>query len=166
MPRPLAMDPTSWDHEAGCYSCHESEIADTDLPPRQRVWRTAHWRVVHAYDTSIPGWLIVIPVRHLTSLAELEPAEAGELGPLLAGLTRALTEEVGCSKTYVLLLAEAEGFSHVHFHVVPRMADHPTELRGPKIFGALGVPPGQAVAVAETDRLATAIAARLLLAPG
>jgi diadenosine tetraphosphate (Ap4A) HIT family hydrolase len=161
MPPPGIPDLATWDHRAGCYSCHEAAAADADLPPRQRVWRSAHWRVVHAYDTSIPGWLIVIPIRHLTNLAELEPAEAAELGPLLAELSRALVDEVGCLKTYVLLLAEAEGFSHIHFHVVPRMPDQPAELRGPRIFGALGVPPEQAVPATRADRLATAIATRV-----
>lgn len=161
MPGQVSMNPSTWDHANGCYSCHEVAIADADLLPRQRVWRTPHWPVVHAFDTSIRGWLILIPNRHVTGLAELEPAEAAELGPLLAELSRALIEEVGCAKTYVLLLAEAEGFSHVHVHVVPRMPDQPPELRGTRIFGALGVPKGQAVAAAETDRLAAAIAARL-----
>jgi diadenosine tetraphosphate (Ap4A) HIT family hydrolase len=62
-------------------------------------------------------------------------------------------------------LAEAEGFSHVHFHVVPRMPDQPIELRGPRIFSALGVPPEQAVTADGTDRLAAAIASRLAARP-
>ena len=112
-----------------CYSCREA--ADADLSPRQRLLRTAHWRVVHAFDTALPGWLIVVPIRHLTGLAELDAAEAAELGPLLAALSRALVDLVGCTKTYVLLLAEAEGFSHLHFHVVPRMPDQPPESTHP-----------------------------------
>jgi diadenosine tetraphosphate (Ap4A) HIT family hydrolase len=35
--------------------------------------------------------------------------------------------------------AEAEGHNHVHFHVVPRMADQPEEFRSIKIFKLLGV---------------------------
>ena len=46
---------------------------------------------------------------------------------------------VGCEKTYVALFAEAEGFSHVHFHVVPRMADLDPSLHGPRVFQLLGV---------------------------
>jgi diadenosine tetraphosphate (Ap4A) HIT family hydrolase len=166
MPGQVDLNPATWNHANGCYSCHEFATADADLPPRQLVWRTAHWRVVHASGTSIAGWLILIPNRHITGLAELEPAEAAELGPLLAELSRALVEEVRCVKTYVLLLAEAEGFSHVHFHVVPRMPDQPPELRGPRIFGGLDVPPQQRVSDQELDRLAGALAARLAAADG
>ena len=64
-------------------------------------------------------------------------------------------------KTYVIQLAEAEGFSHVHFHVVPRMADQPDELRGPRIFAMLGVPPEQCVSETEMHRLGAALRAQL-----
>jgi diadenosine tetraphosphate (Ap4A) HIT family hydrolase len=148
-------------HDPGCYSCRENALPDADLPPRLRVLRTAHWRVVHAFNSALPGWLVVVPTRHVLCLAELEAAEAGELGPLLTDLSRALVEVVGCAKTYVMLLAEAEGFAHVHFHVVPRMHDQPAELRGPRIFGALGVRPEQRVPDTEADRLSQAISARL-----
>ena len=33
--------------------------------------------------------------------------------------------------------AESEGFEHVHVHVVPRLADWPSEFKGPKVFAAL-----------------------------
>jgi diadenosine tetraphosphate (Ap4A) HIT family hydrolase len=39
---------------------------------------------------------------------------------------------------YVALFAEAEGFEHVHFHVVPRSPDMDPGLRGPRLFGHLG----------------------------
>jgi diadenosine tetraphosphate (Ap4A) HIT family hydrolase len=58
----------------------------------------------------------------------------------------------GCRKTYVLLLAEKEGFGHVHFHVVPRAADLPEEFRGPRVFGLLGVPVHDQVPEEEQDR--------------
>ncbi|MEV0354048.1 hypothetical protein AB0H88_50615 [Nonomuraea sp. NPDC050680] len=42
-----------------------------------------------------------------------------------------------CEKTYVMQFAELEGFNHVHFHTVPRMADLSADLRGPKILGLM-----------------------------
>ncbi len=145
--------------EPDCYSCTREEAADQ--PPHERVVVTDHWRVAHAFDTSLPGWLVVLPRRHLLSLSELTPAAAAELGPLLSGLTTALEQVTGCAKTYVLLLAEAEGFAHLHLHVVPRMPDQPTEERGPRIFARLGRPEPERVPVAERDRLAAALAAAL-----
>jgi diadenosine tetraphosphate (Ap4A) HIT family hydrolase len=69
----------------------------------------------------------------------------------------------GCAKTYVVQFAEQAEHPHVHFHVIPRLADQPAERRGPGVFGYLGV--------AETERVGeermNAIAAevRRLLAP-
>jgi diadenosine tetraphosphate (Ap4A) HIT family hydrolase len=98
----------------------------------------ARWRVAHAFATALPGWLVVVPRRHVTALDELTPEEAAELGPVLRSVTAALRTVVGCDKTYVALFAEAEGFAHVHFHVIPRHADLPDDLRGPRVFGLLG----------------------------
>jgi diadenosine tetraphosphate (Ap4A) HIT family hydrolase len=128
------------------------------LPVRERIVQTEHWRVAHAFNTGLPGWLVLVPTVHITALTELSDAAAAELGPMLQRLSKALQSVVGCVKTYVILLAEAEGFSHVHFHVVPRMADQPDELRGPRIFQMLGLPPDQCVSEAEMDRIGAAIA--------
>ena len=73
------------------------------------------------------------PAWHVIALDELSPAEAAALGPVLRAVTSALREVTGCAKTYVALFAEAEGFGHVHFHVVPRHADLDPQLRGPRI---------------------------------
>jgi diadenosine tetraphosphate (Ap4A) HIT family hydrolase len=136
----------------GCYSC--SLELDDELPSRQRVVVTDRWRAAHAFNTSLPGWLVVVPRRHVLSPAELEPDESAELGPLLAGLTRALQQTTGCLKTYVMLYAEAEGFEHLHFHVVPRMPEQPADERGPRIFARLDTPEAEQVPVDDADRLA------------
>jgi diadenosine tetraphosphate (Ap4A) HIT family hydrolase len=49
----------------------------------------------------------------------------------------ALKEVTGWVKTYVMLFAEADGFAHLHVHVVPRMSDQPLDRRGPDVFGYL-----------------------------
>ena len=33
-----------------------------------------------------------------------------------------------------MLFAEAEGFGHLHVHVVPRMPDFESEALGPRVF--------------------------------
>jgi diadenosine tetraphosphate (Ap4A) HIT family hydrolase len=118
------------------------------------VWVDEHWRVAHSLDAALPGWLVAIPRRHVEALDELGHEEVASLGPLLRDASAALRAVVGCVKTYVMLLAEKEGFGHVHFHVVPRMADQPDELRGPRIFGYLGRPEGEWVTEDERDALA------------
>ncbi len=52
----------------------------------------------------------------------------------------ALKEVTGCIKTYVIQFAEKAEHPHVHFHIIPRMADQPEERTGTLIFGYLGVP--------------------------
>lgn len=142
-----------------CISCINN--APTELPPREKVYAGARWRVAHAFGTSLPGWLVLIPRRHVTALDELTAEEAADLGPLLAALTAALREVLGCSKTYVALFAEAEGFEHVHFHVVPRQPDLDPALRGPRVFGLLGGDPAGHVPDEAMDDVAAAVAEAL-----
>jgi diadenosine tetraphosphate (Ap4A) HIT family hydrolase len=118
---------------ADCYPCAREDEAGS-LPPREAVAGDDHWRVAHALGCALEGWLVLVPRRHVTSVGELTDAEAQSLGSWQVRLSRALHRVVGCQKTYIAQFAEAEGFSHVHFHVVPRPPDLPPELRGPGIF--------------------------------
>ena len=73
------------------------------------------------------------------ALHELDADEFAELSQILRGLTVSLHQETGCVKEYVSCFSEAEGFAHIHVHVVPRAPDMPPDLRGPRVFGLLGV---------------------------
>lgn len=59
----------------------------------------------------LPGWLVLLPRRHVVALDEMATDAAAELGPLLRAANSALREVLGCQKTYVALFAEAEGFA-------------------------------------------------------
>lgn len=120
----------------GCYAC--DQLAASHPPPREAIVHTEHWRVAHAFNSALLGWLIVLPTRHLTSYAELSTSAADELGGLLRHLAIGLESLTGCVKTYQMQLSEAEGFAHLHVHLVPRMADQPDDRRGPDVFGYLG----------------------------
>jgi diadenosine tetraphosphate (Ap4A) HIT family hydrolase len=146
--------------EPQCYSCRQNAILDT-LPPRERVASDALWRVAHAFDAALPGWLVLLPRRHVTTVAELTDAEALALGPWQVRLSRALQDVTGCEKTYVAQFAEAAGFSHVHFHIVPRAPGLPPELRGPRVFGLLGAAASERVSDQGMDEIAAALAGRL-----
>jgi diadenosine tetraphosphate (Ap4A) HIT family hydrolase len=91
------------------------------------IYRTDFWDVVHSYNTSLPGWLVLIARRHIEAIAELTAPEAVELGLLIQRVSHALQVTTGCVKTYVCQFAEAAEQPHVHFHIVPRMADQPRE---------------------------------------
>ena len=99
----------------------------------------------------------MLPRRHVTALDQLTAEEAADLGPLLCALTAALREVLGCPKTYVALFAEAEGFAHVHFHVLPRQPDLAPELRGPRVFGLLGGDPASHLPAQVMDEVAISV---------
>src|SRR4051812_12353714 len=101
------------------------------LPPREVVAAAEYWRVAHAFDSALPGWLVLVPRRHVTAIADLSDEEAAGLGLWQLKLSRALRAVTGCVKSYVMQFAEQEGFAHVHFHLIPRLADLPGDRRGP-----------------------------------
>ncbi|GAB2707803.1 HIT family protein [Kitasatospora kifunensis] len=124
---------------AACYSCSQTALLP-DLPPRESVAVDENWRVAHAFGTGLLGWLVLVPRRHVTTIAELTAQEAAALGGWQVRLSQALTEVTGCSKTYLAQFSEAPGFSHLHFHLVPRPAELDPQLRGPGVFALLGNP--------------------------
>ncbi|MCG5215442.1 HIT family protein [Streptosporangium sp. KLBMP 9127] len=137
----------------GCYTCDQEAQFDA-LPPRERIAADDCWRVAHAINTALPGWLVLLPRRHVTTVADLTYAEASALGLWQVRLSRALHKVTGCVKTYVVQFAELEGFSHVHFHIVPRMPDLPRELRGPDVFGLMGRTATDSVPADQMDEIA------------
>ncbi|GAA1669244.1 HIT family protein [Fodinicola feengrottensis] len=143
-----------------CYTCAQ-EAGLATAPPRERIAYDDHWRVAHVITSSLPGWLVLLPRRHVTTVAELTDDEAAALGSWQVRVSRALHAELGCSKTYVVQFAEAAGFSHVHFHLVPRLPDLPSTQVGPKIFARLGVAPDLQVSEADMDALAAGLSRRL-----
>jgi diadenosine tetraphosphate (Ap4A) HIT family hydrolase len=147
---------------APCRSCER--LVMPSPPPRDRIAVTDGWTIAHAFDANLEGWLVVLPTRHVEALDELTVAEADELGGLLRASTEALRSVCGCSKTYVLLLAEAEGFPHVHFHVVPRSSDLDEQFRGARIFGLLANPSMPLVSDERKDELALLVRAHLVAA--
>jgi diadenosine tetraphosphate (Ap4A) HIT family hydrolase len=143
-----------------CYTCVQ-EAAGASAPLWERIAADEHWRVVHAFDAAVPGWLVLVPRRHVTAVADLTDAEAAALGNWQVRLSRALARVLGCQKTYVAQFAEEEGFAHVHFHVVPRPPDLARDLRGPRIFQLLGAAGDARVDEDEMTRLAAELAAEL-----
>ncbi|WP_020578226.1 HIT family protein [Actinopolymorpha alba] len=143
----------------GCHSCDQEANFD-GLPPRELIASDEHWRVVHAFNSGLLGWLVLTTRRHVMELAELNDAEVATLGAWQVRLARALGEEFGTSKTYVAEFGEVSGF-HLHFHVVPRLGDLDDAMRGPGIFSFLGVSDDEQVSAEARDDLAKRLAARL-----
>ena len=118
-----------------CKTCELVARRDAgDAPFWDNILRTGNWDLVHNYSTTLPGWLVLVTRRHIAALDEMSEAEAVELGPLIQKTSAALKSAVGCEKTYAIQFAEKAEHPHVHFHIVPRMADIPAEYRGRNVF--------------------------------
>jgi len=144
-----------------CRTCEWVARRDRgEAPVWDQILRAVHWDVVHCWPTAHEGWLVVVARVHRDSIAELSEEEASELGPLLRRTSQALTEVHGAVKTYVAQFAEHPLHPHVHFHVIPRAADHPESLMGPRIFDRLG---DEETAVAEERMTEIAHAVRAFL---
>ena len=121
------------------------------------IYQTKFWDVVHAFNTSLPGWLVLVLKRHIESLDELTEQEAAELGPLIRRVSLSLKAVVGCLKTYVIQFAEAEEHRHVHFHIVPRMANQPADRRSTRVFAYLGVSQEESVSEDKMNEIGVRI---------
>ncbi|MGP3938048.1 HIT family protein [Nonomuraea sp. KM88] len=143
-----------------CYTC-QNEARFPDLPPREMIAADDRWRVAHAFNTALPGWLVLIPRRHIGSIADLTDAEMRDLGSWQVLLSRVLRDVTRCEKTYVMQFAEMEGFSHVHFHIVPRASDLGDDLRGPRVFGLMGGDHPNVLTSDEMDVISTKVSQAL-----
>lgn len=146
-----------------CQTCELIARRDAGIAPLwDCIHRTAYWDIVHSYNTALPGWLVLVARRHIEAVDELTDEEAAELGILLRLVSLALKDITGCLKTYVIQFAEAVEHPHVHFHVIPRMADQPEDRRSTKIFGYLGVPEEERVSEATMNIIAVKVREFLL----
>ena len=148
-----------------CESCARIKQRDAGRAPDwDAIVRTDDWDVVHCYDTSLLGWIVLVTRRHIESVDQLTDAEAEALGYLLKTVSVFLKSYLGCTKTYIMQFAEHPQHPHVHFHVVPRMPDIPAANVGANVFNYLGVGAAEQVTEREMNRLAAQL--RQALRPG
>lgn len=121
------------------------------------IYQTNFWDVAHAFNTSLPGWLVLVLQRHIETLDELTDQEAVELGSLIRRVSLSLKTVVGCVKTYVIQFAEHEDHPHVHFHIVPRMANQPADRQSTQVFAYLGVSQEESVSEDQMNEISERI---------
>ena len=126
------------DANLGCLSC-KAVSGEKPISPGPPIHEGRHWLVDHAYPTALKGWLVIVTKRHVEALHDLAQDEFAELGELLGRTTRTLRNTLDYEKEYTMCFAEAEGFKHVHFHVVPKPYGLAPELRSARIFAMLNV---------------------------
>jgi diadenosine tetraphosphate (Ap4A) HIT family hydrolase len=129
---------------AECISC--LGLAGTPrISPGPPIYVGTYWQVEHAYPSKLLGWLVIALRRHAVALHELTTDEFAELGSVLELAVRAVHGKFGTAKEYAACYAEARGFEHIHFHVVPRAHDMPEEFIGAGSFELIRVPRSEAV---------------------
>lgn len=139
----------------GCVTCELLARRDAGTAPLwDCIWRGEYWDVVHSFNTSLAGWLVLVARRHVEAVADLSEAEASELGGLQRRVSVALREVTGCLKTYVIQFAEHPDHPHVHFHIVPRAADMPPDKRSTGVFAYLGADGDERVGEEQMDEIA------------
>jgi diadenosine tetraphosphate (Ap4A) HIT family hydrolase len=106
----------------GCSAC--AEMAGEVSAPGNVILDDGLWFVSHHTGPyTDPGELIVKTRRHCESLAELTPAEAAALGPLLRAAVAALERVIVAERIYAVSFNER--VHHVHFLLLPRTAAMP-----------------------------------------
>lgn len=149
---------------AECLSCRLIQKRDEGASPSwDNIYRSDYWDVVHAYNTSYLGWLVLVARRHFEALDGMTSDEAFDLGALIREVSLALKRHTGCQKTYVMQFAESADHPHVHFHIVPRMpAQAPNDIAY-RVMRQLGVPLTERCEESEMNALAQAIRGELEL---
>jgi diadenosine tetraphosphate (Ap4A) HIT family hydrolase len=148
------------DSVVGCLSC--DLIAGRRPLPGGIVAETEGWAVGHCVGPLGVGTMIVKPKRHVLHVADLDPEEAAELGPLLQRVTAAVTEAFDPAQVYVCLWSHADNVpGHIHFVVQPVDASEDAGRRGPLLQAAMfaaGEPPDPGAMAAAAARVGAILA--------
>jgi hypothetical protein len=139
----------------GCVLCERAGRLDADDPGW--LLRSDRWAVSVHPAVAVPGWVAIQTVRHTEGLADLNAAEAVDLGPLLYRVSQAVTQVTGSRRVYTYSLGE--GCPHTHILLGPPSAG----LRGSAFIGALFNRDESIVDEAAAIRTATALADELTI---
>jgi diadenosine tetraphosphate (Ap4A) HIT family hydrolase len=120
------------------------------------IYEDEHWRIRHANETNILGYLILESKRHLLDLSQADESELLSYGPLLGALMKAIRSVTDCQRVYTFTLAEM--VPHFHVHLIPRTASIPRAYRGRGIMSYPLQPTADKELMVQTcDRLRRAL---------
>lgn len=103
------------------------KACDGRWPPQNH--RIADLGLTVAYlfeDQFFPGWTVLVLKRHATELYELTREERSQVIEEVTAMARVLAEEFHSVKINYGLLGNR--LPHIHWHVIPRLADDPVPL--------------------------------------
>lgn len=131
------------------------------ISPVPFIYEGTHWVVDHAYPTSLPGWLVILPRRHIEALHELSREEFQELAEIEYKVVQVMHSDPSVQKEYLMCFSEGEGFHHIHLHIVPKPASLPARLQGQSIFALLKVDKAHTISDQELTIFCAEFARRL-----
>lgn len=102
--------------------------AKTLTPVDMIVYEDDHWRLRHATETNILGYLVLESKRHFLDLAQASADECATYGTTLALAMKVIRQVVKPARIYTFSLAEA--VPHFHVHLIPRTDALPRAYRG------------------------------------
>lgn len=101
----------------------ENSFADRYQLPSRVVGSTANFSVIPTIGQIVEGYLLVIPVRHYTALADMPADLMSEVSELCRRVRRTLSQAYGPSLLFEHGIRGAHaggcGVEHAHLHVVP-----------------------------------------------
>lgn len=125
------------------------------------IYDGSGWVVEHCVGPLGVGTVVVVPVRHVVHVEDLNTDEAAALGPLLRQTTAAVSAAVPAEQVYVCLWSHAGAVpQHIHFVVQPITRSQMDRFGalGPDLQSAMfraGEPPDETEVETICDRLRT-----------
>jgi diadenosine tetraphosphate (Ap4A) HIT family hydrolase len=93
------------------------------VPPGGTILGTDTWVADHCIPPLVLGYLILKPRRHVTAVADLDPAEAADFGVVAQRLMAAMREVLSPERIYLFAFGESQ--AHLHVHLMPRYPGMP-----------------------------------------
>ncbi|MBN1971047.1 MAG: HIT family protein [Candidatus Delongbacteria bacterium] len=127
-----------------CKSC-DSNNGIKRISPGDTIFEGKYWLIEHAYPTSLKGWTVIVLKRHCEEMHNLSTNEFQELATIQEKLVKSLKNIFDSKREYIFCFAEADGFKHIHFHVVPKHDEFNEDFIGVKVFHYLKPTPEEVV---------------------
>jgi diadenosine tetraphosphate (Ap4A) HIT family hydrolase len=132
----------------GCFVC-DKHLGRIDLPGGviydDELVYASHGIIPENKHTTYLGTLFVEPRRHVPGIAELNEAEAKQIGLVSSRLARALKQSEQADHVYAFVLGHH--VPHLHVWLVPRYPGTPSEYWGMRVAEWPGAPMGDAAEI-------------------
>lgn len=122
-----------------CLSCKSNEGIER-ISPGRTIYESRYWLLEHAYPCALEGWLVIVLKRHCEEFHAMTQEEYADLADVQIKTIAVLHQYFQSEKEYIFCFAEAPGFKHIHFHVVPKHAQFDPQYMGAKVFHYLKSP--------------------------